>query len=623
MPFVGRLTFCRGIVNFADVTQILDPMAVSREIVHPDLEPGFLAAKEQKALAAGMLPVLARALSEFNREDVRPAPVADLDRFLSAVRSVSPQGAPSWSGLLDGDCTDRERGAAAYLHSMLAHILETNPDVTDEPWTVLEALGAECVFDCRSRSFFVTEYSSFVLDKDAGLLDCFNKDGSYSYSVGPWDAKCEKRPRSLDPVFDRFLEGRYEAVRLNWNRFVMGPVASAGEDKPVRVSWSDEKDLKMACIRRIALFPRLKYEFAGGFGSGQVAYMAVSNVLNAIWDEKGRLDPLFAAVEHGEEGRLIDSVYDRFREKDYHPTLELRPEDVRLLHECVGDALGVYDYCHYDVLQKVRWRDRDYLLPGYESMEVVDAKEVNGHPRFLAFERGGLYGNRVYDADGRAVLRFGPYGPPALMTVDGFGMFVQHEDSMTGVGTSTPVVFYDEDGRALFKALQGTPVEVKKDPESGLDVIEFCDLNGDEHRFGKVALLAYIVSQAPERSSGEVVTLAAGYGMPEMVYPARYSPDVVVFREGVLDVLRESSRIAEQKDGLVYMSLDIPNMRAAGAVGLVFTGSENRDVSVLFKDGSALDAGRLSTLDLKLVRLALDTEIKRRLGKVRPKGLRM
>ena len=136
---------------------------------------------------------------------------------------------------------------------------------------------------------------------------------------------------------------------------------------------------------------------------------------------------------------------------------------------------------HYDIPQKVRAFGEEFVLPGYESLEVTLAARMNGRPLFFAYERGGMYGHGVYGPDGGLVAGFGPYGSPKIASVDGAHLLMTDPDPFTGlVGLRKKgVVFRDEFGRELFRAREFT---IEHDKAAGHDVMFYTDPDGNERR---------------------------------------------------------------------------------------------------------------------------------------------
>ena len=241
---------------------------------------------------------------------------------------------------------------------------------------------------------------------------------------------------------------------------------------PVRIPWNSDEELKDACIRKLVSDRELADYFrdkaAGGGRSASEAEVLLRNVLRAGWNPVSKFDSFEVVAEfsgwssvYGEgPDRSSMEMADRMSRlvaAEGNHQVRFSAEDMVYLAKRMEVILGVADYQQMDWLQKVSWKGREYLLPGHESLSITAAADVNGKTCFLAFENDGMYGNAVIDENGRHVLDFGPYGPPSLITVGPeLSVFVQHQDAMSGVGMSSPLVFYDEDGNELFMARPGS-----------------------------------------------------------------------------------------------------------------------------------------------------------------------
>lgn len=197
-------------------------MAIVFRRAEEEARLGFGAAGAQNALRDTLFERVFEAYSAFARQqDYGSVPVGALDSFADAVHAASPEGTRPFRDLcdLDGRRGPGDRGAVKYLCSMLEHVLRTNPAVEEEPGGIVEALGAECLFDGRHHSLFSTDCSLIVLDKDAARLDTFTRTRmEHVGTVMPWDILEEHREMAPDLSFEKFLTGRYGPLKPAYNR---------------------------------------------------------------------------------------------------------------------------------------------------------------------------------------------------------------------------------------------------------------------------------------------------------------------------------------------------------------------------------------------------------------------
>ena len=225
---------------------------------------------------------------------------------------------------------------------------------------------------------------------------------------------------------------------------------NASGDAPVRIPLSrkEQRELSVALASESSF---LQERFGGKEN--------LSSLLRDLWRKDGGFNHIFDAAEEAYGVAVNENETPKqVLLSDGGKTLVFTYKELQDLHHGLSEALGEPDYKKCGCPQRVAWHDKEYLLPG--PYDVTFAREVNGRPLFWGWEPGGMYGHRVFGPEGETLVKFGPYGPPFVVSVDGYEMLCTREDMLTGPGMDSPSVFLDENGKKLFSCEHDWGVKV-------------------------------------------------------------------------------------------------------------------------------------------------------------------
>ena len=262
------------------------------------------------------------------------------------------------------------------------------------------------------------------------------------------------------------------------------------QETPVQVPYGSALEMRDVAVA----FMLADGDLCDRFGGRE----ATKAFLVEVWNFRKHFDGVAAALE---SPNLKAYLYDLNASLDSQGVRKaggVDGEDLKFFLDRLDKRCKEISPGHFDVPQKVRAFGEEFVLPGFESLEVTLAARMNGRSLFYAFERGGMYGHGVYGPDGGLVAGFGPYGSPKIASVDGVHLLMTDPDPFTGlIGLRKKgVVFRDEFGRELFRAKEFV---IEHDKSAGYDVMFYTDPDGNERR-----LLRKDVMQMLDMAAGKV-----------------------------------------------------------------------------------------------------------------------